>query len=103
MITKQFYKENVDIIYYESYTKVTNSYLLTNEEIEEVAEEIEFSRHNKFDWKCIHIRHKVSYIEEIKSHNRLYKIGLFRSHTVDTDLEEDLNTINKIIFSIIGR
>lgn len=103
MITKQFYKENVDIIYYEDYTKITNSYLLTNDEIEDVAEEIEFSRHNKFDWKCKHLRHKVSYIEEIKSHNRLYKIGLFRSHTVDTDLEEDLLPIKKIIYFILGR
>lgn len=103
MITKQIYKKNVEIKYFEDYTKITNSYLLTNKEIEEVAEEIEFSRYNKYDWKCKHLRNKVSYIEEIKSHNRLYKIGLFRSHTVDTDLEEDLNTFEKITYFILGR
>ena len=103
MITKQFYKENVEIYYFKDYTKITNSYLLTNDEIEDVAKEIEFSRHNKFDWKCTHNRRKASYIEEIKAHNRLYKIGLFRSHTVDTDLEEDLNNFEKITWFILGR
>ena len=30
-----------------------------------------------------------SWIKEWKAHNRLYKLGLFRSHTKDCDLEEN--------------
>lgn len=103
MLIKQFYKENVEIIYYEDYTKVTNSYLLTNKEIEEVAEEIEFSRYNKFNWRCKHLRHKVSYIEEIKAHNRLYKWNYKRDHTACTDLEEEIDIVHKFLYWLLGR
>lgn len=89
LITQHF-NNQVDILYYEDSTKVTNSYLLTNEEVRKVAEEIEFSRGSKFDWRCTHLRNADSYEREIKAHNRLYKIGLFKSHTIDTDLEEDI-------------
>lgn len=103
MITKKEFKKGVDIIYFEESTKVTNSYLLTDEEIEKVANEIAYSRSSKYDWRCVYLRNESSYIQEIKAHNRLYKLGLFKSHTIDTDLEEDLNEINKIIFFILGR
>ena len=69
MIARQDFKENVSIFYYTDSTKVTNSYLLTNEEIKKVAEQIEFSRHVTYDWKCLHIRTANSYKHEIKTHN----------------------------------
>ena len=102
-VTKQEFKDKVFIIYYEDSTKITNSYLLNNQEIEEVANQIEFSRYNKFDWKCIHLRNKKSYIQEIKAHNRLYKLNYKKDHTIDTDLEEDIDIIHKFIYWLLGR
>lgn len=103
MITRQNFKEGVDIIYYTDNTTITNSYLLTDEEIEEVADEIAFSRGNKFDWRCDYFRNEESYVREIKAHNKLYKLGIFKSHAIDTDLEENQNIIYKIIYWLIGR
>lgn len=103
MVTKTNFKEGVDIIYYEDSTKVTNSYLLDDDEIERVAIDIVYSRSCKFDWRCICLRDEHSYAREIKAHNRLYQLGLFKSHTIDADLEEDQNTLLKIIYWLIGR
>ena len=44
-----------------------------------------------------------SYIKETKAHVRLYKLGLFRSHTRDCDLEENQDNKLSIIYKIIGR
>ena len=103
MITKQQFKDKVNILYYEDSTKITNSYLLTEEEIKKIANQIKFARNVKFDWKCIHLRNEDSYIREIKAHNKLYKLGLFKSHTIDTDLEEKTNRIKECIYWLIGR
>lgn len=103
MITKENFKDNVNILYYVDTTKITNSYLLNDEEIKKIAEQIEFARHTKYDWKCIHIRNRDSYIKEIKAHNNLYKLGLFKSHTIDCDLEEEQNAFMKLNYWLIGR
>ena len=103
MVTKQNFKKGVDIIYFEDSTKVTNSYLLDNDEVERVAIEIHFSRSSKYDWKCICLRTEKSYMQEIKAHNRLFSLGLWRTHTIDTDLEEDITFLKELIYSIIGR
>ena len=103
MVTKRNFKDKVDIIYYEDYTVVTNSYLLDDDEVERVANEIAYSRSCKYDWKCDYFRSEESYIREIKAHNRLYKLGLFKKHTINTDLEENQNIILKLIYELIGR
>ena len=103
MVAGQNFKENVSIFYYTDSTKVTNSYLLTKEEIKKVAEQIEFSRHVTYDWKCLHIRTANSYKYEIKAHNNLYNLGLFKSHTIDTDLNENMTIFEKIAYFILGR
>lgn len=103
MIIKRPFKQGVDIIYYKDYTTVTNSYLLDDEDVERVATEIAYSRSCKYDWKCDYFRNEESYIREIKAHNNLYKLGLFKSHTIDTDLEEDQNIVYKLIYWLIGR
>lgn len=104
MIIKRPFKQGVDIIYYKDYTTVTNSYLLDDDDIERVATEIAYSRSCKYDWKCDYFRNEEeSYIREIKAHNRLYKLGLWKSHTIDTDLEEDIKPIKAFIYWIIGR
>lgn len=43
-----------------------------------------------------------SWIKEWKSHNRLYKLGLFRTHTIDCDLEENEKIHRLIAYQIIG-
>lgn len=43
-----------------------------------------------------------SYIAETKTHNRLYRLGLFKKHTKDTDLEEFQSVWLKIIYFVIG-
>lgn len=44
-----------------------------------------------------------SWVREWKAHNRLYKLGLFRSHTKDCDLEEHEAWWKLLIYNIIGR
>lgn len=102
MITKYNFKENVDIIFYNDSTKITNSYLLTDKEVVEVARYIEYCRKSKYDWKCVYLRNEKSYMQEIKAHNRLYNLGLWVSHTVDTDLEEEINLLHRLIYFILG-
>ena len=47
-------------------------------------------------------RTKSSYVIEWKAHNRLYNLGIARSHTKDVDLEENLSKKNEIIWRILG-
>ena len=44
-----------------------------------------------------------SWIKEWKAHNRLYRLGLFKSHTKDCDLEENEKTHRLIAYEILGR
>lgn len=43
-----------------------------------------------------------SWIKEWKTHNRLYRLGLFRSHTKDCDLEENEKLHRLIVYQILG-
>lgn len=43
-----------------------------------------------------------SWIKEWKAHNRLYRLGLFRSHTKDCDLEENEKLHRLIVYQILG-
>ena len=43
-----------------------------------------------------------SWIKEWKAHNRLYKLGLFKEHTVDCDLEENEKPHRLIAYHILG-
>ena len=44
-----------------------------------------------------------SWIREWKAHNRLYKLGLFKEHTRDCDLEENEKIHRLLIYQILGR
>lgn len=56
-----------------------------------------------------HIRHLPitrkfnSYVREWKAHNNLYKLGLFKSHTKDVDMEEPIKWYYELIYWLIGR
>ncbi len=56
---------------------------------------------NKTDYKTK--RTLKSWIREWKTHNRLYKLGLFKSHTKDCDLEENEKWYRLLAYQIIGR
>lgn len=43
-----------------------------------------------------------SWVKEWKSHNRLYRLGLFKSHTKDCDLEENEKLHRLIAYQILG-
>ena len=47
-------------------------------------------------------RTKSSYVSEWKAHNRLYNLGIARSHTQNVDLEEDISCKNEVIWRILG-
>lgn len=47
-------------------------------------------------------RTMLSMVQEVIAHRRLYKLGLFRKSTKDTDLEENLKWRHKIGYAILG-
>ena len=84
----------------ENNTKIYNSYnLKSNKEIKILVENIMVKRQ---ELKLNTSRTKNSYIREVKAHIRLYKFGLFKSHTKDTDLEEPILKRINFIYFIIG-
>lgn len=44
-----------------------------------------------------------SWVREWKAHNRLYKLGLFKEHTKDCDLEENKKIHRLMVYWILGR
>ena len=87
------------IKYKKKNTKIINSYDLVNMEILELCKEIIRERRKR---GLPVTRKYLSYVSEIKAHRRLYKLGLFRSRTRDTDLEEPINCLIDMIYRILG-
>lgn len=56
-----------------------------------------------YETKYYRQRNIDSWIKEWKAHNRLYKLGLFRRHTKDCDLEENEKWWRLLAYEIIGR
>ena len=81
-------------------TKIFNSYLIPDYDIDLIVRRI---RHERRKHKYKVSRSLESYIYEIKSHKRLYKLGLFKDRTRDTDLEEPIKKIIDFMYRIIGR
>lgn len=86
--------------FYEDETVIINSYKLTNYEIKNVVvPEIIYYRLKKY---LPVTRTNRSYEREIKAHNRLYKLGLYKDHTKDCNLEEPIKWYRELIYFIIG-
>lgn len=81
-------------------TKVFDSYLIPNKSLDNIVKAIIEERKAK---RYIVTRSVESYKNEIRFHNRMYKLGLFKSHTKDTDLEEPISFIKELIYGILGR
>lgn len=90
-----------DITYSKNNTHIPNSYEVINKQLME--EYIKWIIEERIIRKYPITRTLKSYQREWLGHNKLYKYGLFKSHTKDVDLEEPQKLIWKIVWLIIGR
>lgn len=78
--------------------KIKQSYIITNtKRMEEILMTI-LERTTIYESE----RTLKSLLKEWKSHNRLYKMHLFRKHTSDCDLESNQKLFYKIAYFILG-
>lgn len=90
----------MQITYTKNCTKIYDSYLLKSDiDIHAIITEIIDVRWRK---GLPMTRDFNSYFREIKAHNRLYRLGIARSHTKDVDLEEHNSKLMEIVWRIIG-
>jgi len=81
-------------------THIGNSYLIrTRKSMESKIKDILEERKAK---GYLITRSVKSYIREWKGHNRLYYMHLFRNHTKDVDLEENIPLWKEIIWMILS-
>ena len=81
-------------------TKINDSYLIKRKEVKGVIKQIVKER-LKLDYPIT--RSNKSYERELKAHNLMYKLHLFKKHTKDTDLEEHIKKWKEIVYFILGR
>lgn len=86
------------ISYSENNTHVEDSYKETN-----INLSVSYIIRERYLRHLPQTRTFESYVREWKGHNRLYNLGLFRSHTKDVDLEEPSKWYLELIWMIIGR
>ena len=89
--------EGVKIQYNANFVRIVNSYLITDEKKMTLIL-ILFKKRTNYKSK----RGYKSWLKEWKTHNRLYRLGLFRSHTRDCDLEENEKLHRLIAYQILG-
>lgn len=87
------------IEYFNGYTKVYDGYKYSNKEIEQAVDAI-IQKRKELGLPVT--RNKSSYVNEWKSHNRLYKLGVQKNRTKDVDLEEEINPVRNFLYSILG-
>lgn len=88
----------VEIEYNPTNVRIKDSYKVRNKEYMRFIL-TQFRRRTGFKSK----RSIDSWIKEWKSHNRLYRLGLFKKHTRECDLEENEKLHRLFIYEIIGR
>lgn len=76
-------------------THVRNSYMLTTKKA--IRDEVDWIIIGRKARKLPVTRSANSYVREWRGHNRLYKLGLYKSHTKDVDLEEYIKAKDKIL------
>lgn len=88
-----------EIIYSWYNTKVKNYLNKNKKELKELCKEINKNRIKK----NLPIRRSFnSYYKELLAHQRMYKLHLFRKHTIDCDLEEQIKKWKEIIYFIFS-
>lgn len=83
----------------EKNTKILDTYLIPDKDLDILVKQIIAERKNR-NYEVS--RTAGSYKREIKVHNRLYKLGLFKKKTKDTDLEEPIKKSISFIYNIFG-
>lgn len=94
---KEIEIEGVRIQYDARNVKIIDSYLVKDEK-KMILTILLFKKRVNYQSK----RTYKSWLKEWKAHNRLYRLGLFRSHTVDCDLEENEKWWRLLAYQIIG-
>jgi len=89
-----------EIKYYEDNTHIPNSYLLRTRKA--ISKEVDWIIFKRDALKYQVTRTNSSYTNEWIAHNRLYRLGLFKKHTKDTDLEEPQSLFWKMVWFILG-
>ena len=77
---------------------IEDSYKIKDVEIPKFLIDLKQEIERDFNYK----RSIDSWTKEWIAHNRLYKLGLFRSHTKDLDLDENESKFRLVIYNIIG-
>lgn len=80
-------------------TKVYNYIDLNKRLLKILAKDISYERIKR---SLPHLRTTKSYYKELLAHKRMYKLHLFRSHTIDCDLEEHIKFWKKIVYYIFS-
>ena len=86
------------IIYNNENIKIVDSYKINTEYLMKYIL-LHFIKETNYKSK----RSIESWIREWKFHNTLYRLGLFKSHTRDCDLEENESKIRLLIYWIFER
>lgn len=80
--------------------QIKDSYTVLNKEI--MNSVLNTIKRKYPDCKVFEIREWDNLLSEWKAHSRLYKWGLFKSHTKDVDLDTDEPWWRRILYSILG-
>ena len=88
----------LNIEYNNSNIKIKESYKIESEYLMNYIL-VKFKQETSYESK----RTIKSWIKEWKSHNKLYKLGLFKNHTADCDLKENEKWYRLLFYEIIGR
>ena len=81
--------------YDQSTIRVEHSHLLHNEDVAAFCEKLK--KAIPFNYR----RTTKSWMKEIVSHTVLYQLGIFKSHTADTDIEEKESFIRLLSYNVI--
>lgn len=84
-------QNNINVIVSEDNVHIDNSYLIIyKEDMEELLTEYRYKYDNSVFYNFIINRRSIkSMVYEWAAHNLFYKLGLFKSHTKDVDLDDE--------------
>lgn len=85
----------------DKYVTIVDSNKVPNSDIPRFVKLLRIKIKNDTNFK--YKRSEESWIKEWRAHNKIYKMGMFRSHTKDVDFDEDESKIRLIAYEIFGK